>query len=467
MIEINGYKILEKIGTGGMADVFKAMKISDKRIVAIKILKKESSNKLDLVKRFKREGEILGKLKHPNIVKFFQQGEKNGNYYLITEYLGNGNILTTINYDFEFKISVAMDICDALYYAHRANIVHRDLKPSNILLNTLNTPKITDFGIASVLNNNWTQLTKTDMVVGTIAYMSPEQQFRPQNVDSKTDIFAVGAILYQYFTGREAVGRFPLPSELIENFPKELENIIIKCMEYEPEKRFENAGEIAEKLYQFLGGHINLPPVSLFGSEKETVSIKDDFSERITPGLQALKSKYIQEQLDGEKLLKKSVKKEDIPRLYPILDTEDNRVRWVIIEIIGELGNESSIPHIIKYIHIHNLTPYIIKALGKIKGSVALNYLIQLLPKKSLIGYKESNLTREFLPQIVETIGKINPYSLLKFDSYLLFNNQEKVKELFINIVIANQLKLDNKLKDKFLKQEKNSSLKALIKKSP
>lgn len=465
MIKIKGYSVANKVGTGGMADVYKAISISDNRDVAIKVLKSESIYNNDMVKRFLREGSILSKLSHPNIVKYIDSGKFNEVYYIITEFLENGNILSTVNYDFEFKISVAFDLCDALFFAHRANVVHRDLKPSNILMNSINTPKITDFGIASLLNSDWTQLTKTDMVIGTIAYMSPEQQFRPHHVNHRTDIYSMGAILYQYFTGREAVGRFPLPTELIPSFPKKLEQVILKCMDYDPAQRFATAGEIAESLYPFLGEKIELPPVTLFGEEKETVSIKDDFSDRITPGLQALKSKYVQEQLDGELKLKNSLKKEDIPRLYSVLKTEDNRVRWVLLDIIGELGDESAVSHIINFINIHQLTPYVIKALGKIKGQKSLNILIDLMPKKALLRYKETDLSREFLPQIIESIAEISPFLLLKYEGYLLFHKSYKVRLSFLKLVLEKDLVIDVKNLEKLLKSEKNKSIIQLVKK--
>jgi len=465
VFELNDYTVVEKVGTGGMANVYKAVSNIDNRVVAVKVLKEEVGTDKDIVKRFLREGEILSKLSHPNIVKYLVAGKSGKNYFIVTEFLGNGNILTSINHEFSFKIAVAMDICDALYYAHRLNIVHRDLKPSNILLSSVNTPKITDFGIATLLNSNWTQLTRTDMLVGTIAYMSPEQQFRPSQVDHRTDIYSIGAILYQYFTGREAIGRFALPTELIPSFPKKLEEIVLKCMEYEPDDRFQTAGEIAESLYYFLGEEINLPPVTIFGEEKATVSIIDDFTERIAPGLQALKSKYVQQQLDGEKRLKESVKQEDIPRLFAVLKTEVNRVRWVLLDIIGELGDESAVLHIIKFINIAELTPYVLKALSKIKGQVSLNVLLGLMPQKSVFGFKETSMTQEFLPQIINAIANISPYILLKYEPYLLFHKNEKVKESFLKIVLEYSLKIDMVKVDKLRKKEKNKGILKLIEK--
>jgi len=465
MYDIKGYKIVEKVGTGGMADVYKAISHTDKREVAIKILKETALSNTEIIKRFLRESVILSTLNHPNIVKFFEEGEVNGRHYMITEFLGEGDILSTINHSFNFKISVAMDICDALHFAHSKHIVHRDLKPSNILLNSAKTPKITDFGIATLLNSQWTQLTKTDMVIGTIAYMSPEQQFRPHKVDRRTDIFSIGAILYQYFTGREAIGRFPLPTEIIENFPKELEKIILKCMEYEPDKRFQTAGEIVEALYKFLDVNINLPLIATYGNEKETVAVKDDFSERITPCLQALKSKFVQDQLDGEKQLRLKIKQEDIPRLYNILKTENNRVRWVLIDLIGELGDNAAVNQILPYINIRELTPYVIKALGKLKGQVALNELVRLMPVKSLLGYKETDITKEFLPQIILAISEIAPNILLKYEKYLLFHKSDNVRKTFLSIVLNKNLPIDMANLNKLKKKEQNNHILSLIKK--
>ncbi len=466
MIEINGFTITKKVGTGGMADVFKAISKKDNRVVAVKILKESVLTESNLVKRFLREGEILSKLNHPNIVKFIESGNVNNSHYIITEFLGDGDILSTVNHSFDYKISVAMDICDALHFAHSKHIVHRDLKPSNILLNSAKTPKITDFGIATLLNSQWTQLTKTDMVIGTIAYMSPEQQFRPNKVDRRTDIFSIGAILYQYFTGREAIGRFPLPTEIIKNFPKELEKIILKCMEYEPEHRFQTAGEIAEALYPFLDANINLPLITIFGEEKETVAVNDDFSERITPCIQALKSKFVQDQLDGEKQLRQNIKQEDIPRLYNILKTENNRVRWVLIDLIGELGDSSAVNQLIPYINIHELTPYVIKALGKLKGQTALNALLHFMPRKTALGgYKETTLTKEFLPQLINAIGEISARVLTKFEKYLLFHKVEKVRETFLLTAYTHNLKLNSQYLNKLEKKEKNKVILSLIKK--
>jgi serine/threonine protein kinase/tetratricopeptide (TPR) repeat protein len=204
----NRYRIDAEIGAGGMGTVYKGFDMQTRQIVAIKHLMPELANH-DLIERFKREGEALRELNHPNIVKMLDAVEENGAYYLIIEYLSGGDLgdlLEEGRLPIKRVLQIAIEISDALTRAHHLNIIHRDLKPANILLAEDGTPRLTDFGVAFLGSKE--RVTATDMIVGTVDYIAPEV-FNGELNDSRSDIWSFGVMLYEMLTG---VRPFTTPS---------------------------------------------------------------------------------------------------------------------------------------------------------------------------------------------------------------------------------------------------------------
>jgi serine/threonine protein kinase len=282
------YQILEQLGEGGMATVYKAHDTTLDRFVAIKVIRTDqfAPSMLDeILKRFEREAKALAKLSHPNIVHVHDYGNYEGAPYLVMEYLPSGALKERSGNPLnpQEALRILLPIAQALAYAHEHNIIHRDIKPGNILMTEKGLPMLSDFGIAKLMGSNEAgTLTGTGMGIGTPEYMAPEQwtgQSGPQS-----DIYSLGVVLYEMVTGRKPytadtpVGvmlkqvkePLPLPSQFVPDLPKGLENVIVKALEMQPEDRYKSMNEFAADLETLAGGQ-TLPA----GVQNEVVQAAD------------------------------------------------------------------------------------------------------------------------------------------------------------------------------------------------
>lgn len=255
----NRYEILEKIGEGGMAEVYKARCHKLNRYDAVKILKRDSANDPIVVEKFKREATAVANLSDSNIVNIFDVGTQDGVNYIVMEYVKGKTlkelITENVRLSYERAIDIAIQITKALDCAHRNNIIHRDIKPQNILLTEEGIVKVTDFGIAKASSN--VTITNSNKVIGSAHYFSPEQA-RGNYVDTRTDIYSLGIVIYEMVTGRlpfdaESPVTIALkhlqdtaipPIELNSSIPSGLNTLILKCMEKDPNNRYQSAREV-------------------------------------------------------------------------------------------------------------------------------------------------------------------------------------------------------------------------------
>jgi serine/threonine-protein kinase len=268
---IPGYEVESVLGRGGVGIVFKAWHLRLHRPVALKMLLAGAYAGLPELARFQREAEAEAGLRHANIVQVYDVGEHEGRPYFTMEFVEGGSLaeaLAGTPQPARQAAALVAALAQAVEVAHQGGIVHRDLKPGNVLLTADGTPKITDFGLARRLEGG-AGLTQSGAVLGTPSYMAPEQaQGKPLTVGPATDIYALGAILYELLTGRppfraetavetvqQVLFQEPAhPSRLNAKVPRDLETICLKCLHKEPQRRYPTGAALAEDLHRFLRG---------------------------------------------------------------------------------------------------------------------------------------------------------------------------------------------------------------------
>ena len=262
--QIGRYKITEKLGEGGMAEVYKAFDTRLERDVAIKILKLNGNLSEEFLKRFELEARTLAKLNHASIVRILDYGVTGDQPYIVMEYLPGGSLKNRLGEPMPYQEACQLlaPIARGLTYAHQHGIIHRDIKPGNILFADSGTPMLADFGIAKVMELDETiDLTGTGMGMGTPEYMAPEQGLGTA-VDFRTDIYALGTVLYELIVGKKpyqadtpmgvlyqhAYHPLPRPRKTLPDLPIDMEALILKAMAKDPKDRFSDTASFAAAL---------------------------------------------------------------------------------------------------------------------------------------------------------------------------------------------------------------------------
>jgi serine/threonine-protein kinase len=257
------YRVIKRLGSGGMADVYLVEDQQLGRRVALKLLYRHLAEDVQFVERFRREASSAAGLQHPNIVSIFDRGEWDGTYYIAMEYVEGHTLKEVIRERGpappEAAVDVVLQILRAARFAHQRGVVHRDLKPQNVLIDLDGRTKVTDFGIARA---GASDMTETGSIMGTAQYLSPEQaQGRP--VDARSDLYSIGIILYELLLARvpfdaespvsvalKQVSEAPVPPREIDpTLPPALEGVVLRALEKDPARRFQNADEFIEALH--------------------------------------------------------------------------------------------------------------------------------------------------------------------------------------------------------------------------
>ena len=249
--EIPGFLILERIGKGGMGEIYLARQLKLGRHVAIKFLLPQGPLDPDNdTARFRREAELMAKVSHPNILSIFDFGEADGYYYLVVEFAEGGDLRRRMSPGFPMPIeqvrAIIRPVGEALAHLHRQGIVHRDLKPENILLNEEGKPIVSDFGI-SILRAANEALTRTGRGPGTLGYIAPEQQYGLK-VDGRADQYSLAALAYEMLTGQLPLGIFKPPSQLNPLVGAEVDEVILRALLENPKDRYATIGEFTALL---------------------------------------------------------------------------------------------------------------------------------------------------------------------------------------------------------------------------
>lgn len=300
--ELGGrYQIIEQVGGGGMALVYKAHDVLLNRNVAIKVLRQQFVNDEEFIRRFRREAQSAASLSHSNIVSVYDVGQEGEIHYIVMEYIEGQNLNEIIKerapMQVDEAVRIASQIADALDHAHHNDIIHRDIKPHNILIGRNGRVKVTDFGIARAVTSS--TITQTGSVVGSVHYFSPEHA-KGVATGEKSDIYSLGIVLYQMLTGRlPFLGESPISvalKHLQEHFeeprlvnpliPQSVENIILKSMRKNPSERYNSAREMLRDLETCLLPERKVEPKLFFDEED------DEHSTRVVPAIKPQSRPY-------------------------------------------------------------------------------------------------------------------------------------------------------------------------------
>jgi serine/threonine protein kinase len=279
VISIPGYEVLEELGRGGMGVVYRAQQKGLKRTVALKMMLAGGHASPETRARFRAEAEAVARLQHPNVVQIYEVGEQEGLPYFALEFCPGGSLAgkaSGTSLPPRQAAELVQTLARAMHSAHGAKIIHRDLKPANVLFTTDGQPKITDFGLAKMLDESGQ--TQSGTILGTPSYMAPEQAGgKSKDMSPAADTYSLGAILYELLTGRppfqastpldtmlQVISEDPVPPRHLQpKLPRDLETICLKCLAKNPGARYASAEALADDLHRYLcGAPILARPVS-------------------------------------------------------------------------------------------------------------------------------------------------------------------------------------------------------------
>ena len=333
----NRYEILEKIGTGGMSDVYKSKDHKLNRYVAVKVLKQEFSENANFVSKFQVEAQAAAGLAHPNVVNVYDVGEENDVYYIVMELVEGITLKKYIEKKARLSvkeaISIAIQVSMGIEAAHNNHIIHRDIKPQNIIISKEGKVKVTDFGIAKAATSN----TITSNVMGSVHYTSPEQA-RGGYSDEKSDIYSLGITMFEMLTGRVPFNgettvaiaikhiqeQLPSPREYIPEIPVSVERIVVKCCQKSPDRRYQTMADLVADLKQ-----------SLINPDEDFVKLVNPDEEASTRMITDKDMVQIKRQSDRRDSMDEALRlKKDVRRKYQEEEEDDEE------DIIEEVEEE-------------------------------------------------------------------------------------------------------------------------------
>jgi len=355
---IGGIRVLERLGEGGMAFVHRAEDpFRPDRPLAVKFLRMEAAADSELVLRFLREGEVLRHLRHPNLVEVVDFGRAGSTPYIIMELLPGGSLKQCFGEAPARLLRRLQPVAGALQLAHENGVIHRDLKPSNLLFAPDGRLKVTDFGVCLWEGGEGTRVTRSQMVVGTLGYMAPEQHGDPRNVDGRCDVYALGSILYEFTAGRPYSQVQMPPATVRIGFPPRLARILMQSLAPDPAKRIPSMAALAEEWAQWLEsaeaagwGEEPLPGFSRAQAEQPTVTRARSIHEpepadaRLGPYLDGLRTGGVGARRAAAEGLQQAVLPGDEAFLLEALASAPEGMRFALATALGAVGTAAALP---------------------------------------------------------------------------------------------------------------------------
>jgi len=357
---IGGIRVLERLGEGGMAFVHRAEDpFRPDRPLAVKFLRMEAAADSELVLRFLREGEVLRHLRHPNLVEVVDFGRAGSTPYIIMELLPGGSLKQCFGEAPARLLRRLQPVAGALQLAHENGVIHRDLKPSNLLFAPDGRLKVTDFGVCLWEGGEGTRVTRSQMVVGTLGYMAPEQHGDPRNVDGRCDVYALGSILYEFTAGRPYSQVQMPPATVRIGFPPRLARILMQSLAPDPKKRIPSMAALAEEWALWLEsaesagwGEEPLPGFSSQDTEQPTVtrvkSLRVDAPEpadtRLGPYLDGLRTGGVGARRAAAEGLQQSILPGDEAFLLEALAQASEGMRFALAAALGAVAGAAALP---------------------------------------------------------------------------------------------------------------------------
>jgi serine/threonine-protein kinase len=254
--QLDGFQVHERLGVGGMGEVFRCTRLSDRVPVAVKILTAAMAAVPDYVRRFGREAAAMAQLDHPGIVRLVGRGKAGQHFFIAMELIEGESLRNWAHKNRPTAKQLAKllaQVAHALTYAHARAVVHRDLKPDNVLVTKDQRTKVLDFGLAGLHADGAECLTQSHVAMGTANYMAPEQRKDAKRADHRADLYSFGVMTYELLTGDLPVGRFPLPSKLVAGLDPRWDALVERCVDVDPSARPHSALELAHALESLAG----------------------------------------------------------------------------------------------------------------------------------------------------------------------------------------------------------------------
>lgn len=353
--QVGSIRLKEPLGEGGMALVYRGEDPLDPTSgLAVKLLRPEVHGDVDLVKRFLREGEVLTSLRHLHIVEVYSFGKSGTWPYLVMELLPGGSVKACLGEAPSRAVARFVPVAAALAMAHAAGVIHRDLKPSNLLFAADGRLKVTDFGVCLWEGGEGTRVTRSQMVVGTLGYMAPEQHGDPRGVDGRCDVFAIGAILYEFTTGLSwAQVQLP-PAAARPGYPPKLARIILQALAPDPAKRIAGMEALEAELRTWLEsaeaagwGEDPLPGWVGHDRDQPTLARKQPVEElpgdHLRPYVEALRTGAVGNRRAAAEGLLRHARTADEGFLLEVLRGLPESARFALVQVLGTIGGAAGL----------------------------------------------------------------------------------------------------------------------------